>query len=105
MLVFCKVLIPAILVTLLSLNSFARHDFSFTAKIAKLETEKGKNQADQEKTDNLFVTINKTAQNGECLVLIDIKDLPKNYETLLIKLGYKLEYFEFKKEEKISWCD
>lgn len=86
-----------IILTSLSLNCFAHPD-KITAKEAAREALKTR-------VDNLFLSIDTAVDSGDCSVLISINDLPKEFPTLLTKLGYKLDYYEFKKVERISWCD
>lgn len=101
-----------ILVTLLSLNCFARDEFNIvnttkpiSAKVAKHKTKIGRKNLEQDNQDNLFTDINRATIFGKCEVFIELEELPNNFETLLSKLGYKLEYYEFTKKERISWCD
>jgi len=87
-----------ILVTLLSLNSFAYQSEKMTAKQAAKEALKTR-------VDNLFLSIETAVNSGDCSVLVSINDLPKEFSTLLTNLGYKLDYYEFKKVERILWCE
>jgi len=96
---------------LLSLNSFGREGFNInesniiSAKKAKLETKRGKRLKEEANKDQLFYSISEAANSGKCDIFIELQELPNDYEQLLTKLEYKLEYYEFIKKERISWCD
>lgn len=89
-----------LIVTFLSLNSFGQiiPNSPLTAVQAEKEVKKFRK-------NNLFNKIDNAASEGNCFVDLPIETLPKDYSTLLTNFGYKLEYYEFKKEEHISWCD
>src|ERR1700677_791858 len=98
--------ISLIVVTLLSLNSFAREEFlvvnpskPISAKVAKYETKIGKRNLEKDNEDNLFIEINHATNLGKCDVFIELNELPNNYQELLTKLGYKIEYYEFVKKD------
>jgi hypothetical protein len=101
-----------VILTLLSLNSFAREGFysisdgkPFSAKVAKNETEQGKIDLEKNKVNDLFSEIKRYTSIGVCGFVVYKRDLPQNWKELLTKLGYKLEDWTFKDEEGISWCD
>lgn len=96
-----------LIVTLLSLNSFAKNLYikPFPANEAKIFTNAAKIINENDKIHDLFSNIITSADSGSCSVELRISDLPKNFKPLLIKLSYKLEYYEFTRSELISWCD
>ena len=87
----------SILATLLSLNCFANYQV-LNARQAKKATEESREEF-------LFTEIETAAQTGYCSVDLDIKALPKNYKELLAKYGYQSKYWDYAKQEHVSWCD